>query len=236
MRGRPELARWGAEALARRGRGLRRLRAHPRGARGRRRARRPRARRPAGRRPRTSSGPQPRAEALAALLDEARRDPPNPATPRSASPTRATPPASPRFFAVDEPTVLYFGKLIENKGVQVLLEALAGLDARAVVVGFGDYRAELEALAPRRDALHRPARAPSPRPPAAALRRLGRALDLPGGVRDGRRRGRVSNTYEYPRAGSAVLLALMPSNRLERDMLAESVCSSSSVVSSENLL
>jgi glycosyltransferase involved in cell wall biosynthesis len=29
----------------------------------------------------------------------------------------------------------------------VLLEALAGLDARVVVVGFGDYRAELERLA-----------------------------------------------------------------------------------------
>jgi len=52
------------------------------------------------------------------------------------------------FFAEDSPTVLYFGKLIENKGVQVLLEALDGLDARAVVVGFGDYRAELERLAP----------------------------------------------------------------------------------------
>jgi glycosyltransferase involved in cell wall biosynthesis len=32
--------------------------------------------------------------------------------------------------------------------VQVLLEALAGLDARAVVVGFGDYRSALEARAP----------------------------------------------------------------------------------------
>jgi glycosyltransferase involved in cell wall biosynthesis len=30
----------------------------------------------------------------------------------------------------------------------VLLEALVGLDARAVVVGFGDHREELEALAP----------------------------------------------------------------------------------------
>jgi glycosyltransferase involved in cell wall biosynthesis len=52
------------------------------------------------------------------------------------------------FFAEDSPTVLYFGKLIENKGVQVLLQALDGLDARAVVVGFGDYREELEAMAP----------------------------------------------------------------------------------------
>ncbi len=44
---------------------------------------------------------------------------------------------------------MYFGKLLRNKGVHVLLEALRGLDARAVVVGFGDYRAELEALADR---------------------------------------------------------------------------------------
>src|SRR5438477_6134541 len=51
-------------------------------------------------------------------------------------------------FARDVPTVVYVGKLIENKGVQVLFEALRGLDVRAVVVGFGDYRAELESLAP----------------------------------------------------------------------------------------
>jgi len=43
--------------------------------------------------------------------------------------------------------VVYFGKLLRNKGVHVLLDALAGLDARVVVVGFGDYRAELEQLA-----------------------------------------------------------------------------------------
>src|SRR5581483_659744 len=41
-----------------------------------------------------------------------------------------------------------------------------------------------------RHALHGAARAPSPRPSAAALRRRGRPVDLPGGVRDGRRRGR----------------------------------------------
>jgi len=51
-------------------------------------------------------------------------------------------------FARDEPTVVYFGKLIENKGVQVLFEAMRGLDVSAVVVGFGDYRTKLEALAP----------------------------------------------------------------------------------------
>jgi glycosyltransferase involved in cell wall biosynthesis len=46
------------------------------------------------------------------------------------------------------PTVVYVGKLIENKGVQVLFEAQRGLDLRTVVVGFGDYRAELESIAP----------------------------------------------------------------------------------------
>jgi glycosyltransferase involved in cell wall biosynthesis len=34
-----------------------------------------------------------------------------------------------------------------NKGVHVLLEALEGVDARAVIVGFGDYRETLERAA-----------------------------------------------------------------------------------------
>ncbi len=76
--------------------------------------------------------PAPRDEALAALVRE----------------THDVPVSFEDFFATDAPTVLYFGKLIENKGVQVLLEALRGLDARAVIVGFGDYREQLEALAP----------------------------------------------------------------------------------------
>ena len=76
--------------------------------------------------------PKSRDEALAALVREA----------------HDVPVSFEEFFADDAPTVLYVGKLIENKGVQVLLEALDGLDARAVVVGFGDYRAELERLAP----------------------------------------------------------------------------------------
>jgi glycosyltransferase involved in cell wall biosynthesis len=86
-----------------------------------------------------------RASALSGLLAEARADSQD-GDERHPDPGNAA--RFERFFASDEPTVVYFGKLIENKGVQVLLEALQGLDARAVVVGFGDYRAELEAAAP----------------------------------------------------------------------------------------
>ena len=48
------------------------------------------------------------------------------------------------------PLVVYFGKLIEEKGLQVLLEAMRGIDVRLVVVGFGPYRSTLESLAPSR--------------------------------------------------------------------------------------
>jgi len=89
-----------------------------------------------------------RAEALAALVAEARSDPPNPGNREERLPDEGNAGRLARFFADDEPTIVYFGKLIENKGVHVLLEALAGLDARAVVVGFGDFREELEVLAP----------------------------------------------------------------------------------------
>ena len=89
--------------------------------------------------------PADRGSALPALLAETRADPRD-GDERHPDPGNAARFA--RFFAADEPTVLYFGKLIENKGVHVLLEALRGLDARAVVVGFGDYRVELEAMAP----------------------------------------------------------------------------------------
>jgi glycosyltransferase involved in cell wall biosynthesis len=89
--------------------------------------------------------PEPRPEALAALVEDARRDPDD-GDERHPDPGNAERFAE--FFARDEPTVVYFGKLIENKGVQVLLEALDGLEARAVIVGFGDFRRQLEALAP----------------------------------------------------------------------------------------
>jgi len=94
--------------------------------------------------------PQPRDEALAELLAECRADPPNPANAQERLPDEGNAERLAEFFASDEPTVLYFGKLLYNKGVHVLLEALRRIDARAVIVGFGDYREELQAAAPPR--------------------------------------------------------------------------------------
>ncbi len=96
--------------------------------------------------------PRPRAEALAGLVEEARRDPPNPGSANERLPDEGNAERLAAFLAGDAPTVVYFGKLLRNKGVQVLLEALQGpqadsVDARVVIVGFGDYRAELERLA-----------------------------------------------------------------------------------------
>ena len=90
--------------------------------------------------------PEPRAEALERLLVEAAADPANDGDERLPDEGNAERFAD--FFASDEPTVLYFGKLLYNKGVHLLLETLRELDARAVIVGFGDYREELERTAP----------------------------------------------------------------------------------------
>ena len=93
--------------------------------------------------------PQPRDEALAALLEEARRDPPNPGNAQERLPDDGNADRLEGFLAGDAPTVVYFGKLIRNKGVHLLLEALRNLpEARAVIVGFGDWRRELEDMAP----------------------------------------------------------------------------------------
>jgi glycosyltransferase involved in cell wall biosynthesis len=91
---------------------------------------------------------QDRGEALADLLREAFADPPNEGNERLADDGNAE--RFVAFLAEEEPTVVYFGKLIEQKGVQVLLEAMRDVDARLVVVGFGPYRATLEAAAPPR--------------------------------------------------------------------------------------
>ena len=94
--------------------------------------------------------PQARDEALAELVEEARRDPPNPGNADERLPDEGNAERLAAFLDGDEPTVVYFGKLLYNKGVHLLLEALRGVGARAVVVGFGDYRGELEGLAPPR--------------------------------------------------------------------------------------
>jgi glycosyltransferase involved in cell wall biosynthesis len=88
--------------------------------------------------------PQPRTQALERLLQESRRDGPR----RSErDPDEGNADRFEEFFAEDVPTAVYVGKLSAEKGVSLLLEALEGVDARAVLVGFGPAREELEAQA-----------------------------------------------------------------------------------------
>ncbi|MFL5962051.1 MAG: glycosyltransferase family 4 protein [Gaiellaceae bacterium] len=147
MRGRPELAEWGREALARAEAtyvGSRHIREVLEDV--------------VGRVERVFEVPpgvdvdaftfQERDVALSNLIREARNDPPNAGNERLPDDGNAQ--RLEAFFAGDTPTVVYFGKLIEQKGVQVLLEAMRTVDARLVVVGFGPYRAALEATAPPR--------------------------------------------------------------------------------------
>jgi glycosyltransferase involved in cell wall biosynthesis len=91
-----------------------------------------------------------RPTALANLVAAAGDDPPNPGNVNERLPDEHNAARLAAFLEGDAPTAVYFGKLIREKGVHVLLEAMHGLDARLVVVGFGPYRAELEAAAPAR--------------------------------------------------------------------------------------
>jgi glycosyltransferase involved in cell wall biosynthesis len=93
--------------------------------------------------------PERRENALANLVEETRRDPANPGSANERLPDEGNAEHFAEFLAEEHPTLLYFGKLIRNKGVHLLLQALERIDARAVIVGFGDYRAELEAMAGR---------------------------------------------------------------------------------------
>ena len=96
-----------------------------------------------------SGARSPRDEALAGARRRGpARSAATPTTRTSVSPTRGTPSASRGSSPATSRRSCYFGKLLRNKGVHVLLEALEGVDARAVVVGFGDYREELEEMAP----------------------------------------------------------------------------------------
>ncbi len=93
---------------------------------------------------------QNRTAALADLLAEAEADPPNPGRRDERLPDEGNAERFRAFLSGDEPTVVYFGKLIEQKGVQLLLAAMRHVDARLVVVGFGPYRPVLEAQASAR--------------------------------------------------------------------------------------
>jgi glycosyltransferase involved in cell wall biosynthesis len=92
--------------------------------------------------------PEERGEAVRRLLEEAGADPPNPGNANERLPDEGNAARFAAFFATDEPTVLYYGKLLFNKGVHLLLDALREVDAHAVIVGFGDYREQLERDAP----------------------------------------------------------------------------------------
>jgi glycosyltransferase involved in cell wall biosynthesis len=89
--------------------------------------------------------PQSRAEALAQLVEQARRDGPR----RSErDPDAGNAARLEEFFADEAPTVVYVGKLSQEKGVYLLLDALAHVgEARTVVVGFGPARPKLEGQA-----------------------------------------------------------------------------------------
>ena len=92
--------------------------------------------------------PRARGEALAALLAEARSDPPNPGNRRERLPDEHNAERLVEFLREDAPTVVYVGKLSNEKGVHVLLDAMRAIEGRLVVVGFGPARAELERAAP----------------------------------------------------------------------------------------
>ena len=75
--------------------------------------------------------PQPRDVALAALVAEAERDPPNPGGRNERLPDEGNAARLAAFLAGAEPTVVYVGKLSREKGVDLLLAALERIEARA---------------------------------------------------------------------------------------------------------
>ena len=174
MRGRPELEDVGARVARAGGGDLCRLAAHPRGARRRRRRTSTRVYEvPPGVDVDEFVLAAARRGARGAGRGGARATRPNPGNANERLPDEGNAERLEAFLAGDGPTVVYFGKLIENKGVQLLLEAMQRRSTRAlVVVGFGRLpRRSWRRMAPDAHALHRPARAPPPRAPAAARRR-----------------------------------------------------------------
>jgi glycosyltransferase involved in cell wall biosynthesis len=95
--------------------------------------------------------PRDRDAALAALIAESRHDAPNPTDDHDErAPDEGNAERFATFLADPGPTVLYVGKLSDEKGVPLLLEAVRTLDVRVLVVGFGPARAALEERADER--------------------------------------------------------------------------------------
>jgi glycosyltransferase involved in cell wall biosynthesis len=98
--------------------------------------------------------PEEKQEAKARLLEECERDPPNPASshnhrlPDAGNANRLR-----AFLEGDRPTVVFVGRISREKGADVLVEALERVDARAVLVGWGDIRDELQRRAEGRPIL-----------------------------------------------------------------------------------
>ena len=131
-----------------------------------------------------------RETALAGLLAEARADPPNPGNVQERLPDEGN---AARIGEVP-PRRRADGSLLREAPLQQRRPRAARGDARR---GRAHARRRVRRLPPRAradraaaDALHGAARASAPRAPDPARRRLRRALDLPGGVRNGGRRGR----------------------------------------------
>lgn len=97
--------------------------------------------------------PQSRVAALAELIAEASADPGSGEGDPQRLPDAGNAERFRAFFAEEKPTIGYVGKLSEEKGVHLLLDALKALDARAVVVGFGESREALEQQAAGLDVL-----------------------------------------------------------------------------------
>ncbi|MFN8126709.1 MAG: glycosyltransferase family 4 protein [Candidatus Nanopelagicales bacterium] len=90
--------------------------------------------------------PEASPEALAALLAECAADPPNEGNERLPDPGNAQ--RLEAFFAdLSGPAAVYVGKISDEKGVPLLVEAVNRLELPTVIVGFGPARPGLEAVA-----------------------------------------------------------------------------------------
>jgi glycosyltransferase involved in cell wall biosynthesis len=93
----------------------------------------------------TEMQPEPRALALPRLLAECAADRPNPGRANQRLPDEGNAALLSEFFADrTRPAAMYVGKLSEEKGVPLLIDAAEQAGLRLVVVGFGPLREDLQ--------------------------------------------------------------------------------------------